>query len=840
MLRVDVLAVHLELEKEWLIVSCTHGTAEEVVHRSTIPTAAADWLARRTAASRPVRLEFKIDANTAAAVHALLPGVTLRSIVGTQIRSGEERLGTLIAGSAQPRRFSKNDVGLLQDCAATIADAVVCSRCRRDSERQTIRTQMALLELAALDKSDFDRVLERLLRTDAEILGVERVGYWSWHSELPGVECEALYHRSRNEYARGITLLARDYPQYFHALREDPVIVAHEARTDPRTSELTDSYLVPAGITSMMDVPVWVHGELAGVVCHEHVGPARRWSMEEREFALSIGHLVSAALEARERKRAEEALRQSEERFRLLMEGVREYAIVMLDAQGRVVSWNAGAERIFGYPAGEIVGRDHSTILAPDETFRREAIDALRTAAERGRAESEGWMARRDGSRFWAHVVVSALRYERGALRGYALLVRDITERRKAEEALRLLSGPLDYQTTLANLARLAVPHLGDVCIIDVLEDDGSIRRRAVATADPSRSDLVQAIERDQPVDTPDATGPAHVIRTGESEMVSDLAEADQRKLPGVERLEPLRALGCASYLCVPLPVRGRILGAMTVLTIGSERKYGPSDRRMVEDFARRAAFAVDNARLYRQAQDAIRMREDVLAIVSHDLRNPLAAIQLNANLLGRLLPEGTDARGRKLVEGILRSTARMERLIRDLLDASRIEAGRLVLERQRHSVVALVQEAVEMLRPLANQHSVRLDMDVPSRPCEVLCDRERILQVLSNLVGNAIKFTPAGGLVTIGIECRPSEVQVSVRDTGIGIPESSLPRLFERYWQARESEHRGAGLGLFIARGIVEAHGGRIWAESKVGQGSVFSFTLPVNNRPAAATMSW
>jgi signal transduction histidine kinase len=277
--------------------------------------------------------------------------------------------------------------------------------------------------------------------------------------------------------------------------------------------------------------------------------------------------------------------------------------------------------------------------------------------------------------------------------------------------------------------------------------------------------------------------------------------------------------------MIVPMAARGRVLGAMTFATTGAGRRYGQADLEMAQHLARRSALAVENARLYAEAQRAIRARDDVLAIVSHDLRNPLHAIGMASNLLAR--PGAPPSRVRAHAAAIERATRRMGRLIRDLLDSSRLETGRLVLERQAAQVGVLLAEAVAILAPLAAEKPITLVLASAAEGLEVYCDRERLLQVLSNLIGNALAFTAAGGTVTISAEADGAYVRFSVQDTGVGIPVEHQRRIFDRYWRSRESR-QGTGLGLAIAKGIVEAHGGRIWVESSPGEGATFRFTLP------------
>jgi len=272
----------------------------------------------------------------------------------------------------------------------------------------------------------------------------------------------------------------------------------------------------------------------------------------------------------------------------------------------------------------------------------------------------------------------------------------------------------------------------------------------------------------------------------------------------------------------------GRILGAVTFVMAASGRRYDADDLAMAEELARRAALAVDNARLYKEAQAATRARDEMLGVVAHDLRNPLNTIMMASDLVMELPADAGIGRSRKSVEMIRRAADRMNRLIQDLLDVKRIEGGRLSVEPRPESISAVVCEAVEMLRPLATGAAITLSTELPGDLPQALLDPPRIHQVLSNLVGNSIKFTPPGGSITVMAEALGDDVRVSVIDTGPGIPPEQISHLFGRYWQGNRNDRRGIGLGLAISKGIVEAHKGRIWVESTPGQGSRFHFTVP------------
>ncbi len=413
-------------------------------------------------------------------------------------------------------------------------------------------------------------------------------------------------------------------------------------------------------------------------------------------------------------------------------------------------------------------------------------------------------------------------------------LPSEFPARQRAEilaEATAALASSLGYDETLERVAQLAVPVLADWCVVDLVDDDGPLRRVSVAHRDPGKLELVRAWACRFPAGWGPSQGVPEVIRTGEPELVTDIPD---ELLVGASRdpadLEALRALGLASYLIVPLVARDRRLGALTLVSAESGRRYGAADVELARELARRAALAVDNARLYAEAQRAAHAREHLLAIVSHDLRNPLTSIGLFASLLRA---GARDPHAAKQLESILGAVDRMKRLIGDLLDTSAIQNGHLALARAATDPAALIAEAVEAQRALADAKQIALAHEARAGRA-VDCDPGRIAQVLGNLIGNAIKFCRPGDSIRVTLDEEQGHARLVVADTGPGIAAHDLPHIFEPYWTTQGDASKGSGLGLYICKGIVEAHGGRIRADSRPGQDTRLSFTLPLAAPPA------
>ena len=437
--------------------------------------------------------------------------------------------------------------------------------------------------------------------------------------------------------------------------------------------------------------------------------------------------------------------------------------------------------------------------------------------------------------------VTEARRYERERAE---LLDREREARGRAEraeagqrflsEATAILSSSLEYERTLELVTTLAVPRLADSCAVDLQDEEGRVRTVSVAHEDPAKLQTAKLLAEKYPIGSTSPFGAPEAIQTGRPQMETDV---DDERLLAIaqneEHLGILRALGLTSYIVVPISSRGTVLGALTLATVReSGRRYGPSELEIAEHLGRRAGLAIENARLYRGSQEAIRLREQVLAIVSHDLRNPLSVVTMAATAIVRRARELGEARLMRRAESVERSASRMERLIADLLDMASIEAGRLKVELSPQLVEGLVREAIEFQLPIASEHGIELAAEMDVGGAQVDGDRERILEVFSNLLGNALKFGRRGDRITVRARRVGGEVRVSVADNGPGIPAAEQPHIFEAYWSAERNGQKGTGLGLFITKGIIEAHHGRLWVESEPGRGSEFVFTLPITRR--------
>lgn len=551
--------------------------------------------------------------------------------------------------------------------------------------------------------------------------------------------------------------------------------------------------------------------------------------------------VVSVLVEAHDvtwRVRSEAALRASEAKFSGIL-SIAADAIISVDDAMRIVHFNQGAEHIFGYPASHAIGMTLDMLLP--ERFRTvhgahiAAFGRSHDNARRMGERREIFGLRRDGTEFPAEASISRLDLPTGRL--FTVVLRDVTERKRIEQNQRFLvsaSTQLARSLELDRAAHIAVQipvdYLADIALIDLVED-GRFVRFVSEAADPEIDAAVHALVETIHLTWDSPSRVIDVIRSGQAELLNDLSDQWlEAHVQNEAELRAARGLRLQSAMLVPLLARGVVAGAMTFGRVAPGAPYDEFDLTLAQDLASRVALSLDNAVLYGQAQLATRARDDVLGVVSHDLRNPLSAIAMCTRALLEQLPPEREAQ-RELLRTAYDSTQWMHRMIQDLLDVSSIEAGKLAVERRREDVDVLIERTLSMFEREADQRGVRLvHVDGHGVP-PVLADADRIVQVLANLVGNAMKYTPSGGSITLSTEPAGGDVALTVSDTGAGIPPEHLAHIFDRYWQARRSSaKRGAGLGLAISRGIVEAHGGRITVESSVGEGSTFRFTLPAS----------
>lgn len=511
-------------------------------------------------------------------------------------------------------------------------------------------------------------------------------------------------------------------------------------------------------------------------------------------------------------------------------------AIICVDESQKIIFFNEGAESIFGYSADEIMGqplerlipeRFRATHSSHVRAFGRSPVKARRMG-ERGQILG----LRRNGEEFPAEAAISHLGSE--GQRVYSVVLRDVTDRRRAHETQRFLAeagetlaSSLGADETLRNVARLAVPRLAEACVVHAFYG-GNFHGVAVAHVDPVRAAELERQRTEHPIDLTGDHPVAHVIRTLRPIVVtgSDDSSTDLSELR--EHLRDIFVGEISAAIVMPLSARDQLLGAIGMYR--EKGRYDSNDVFLAEELARRAAVAIDNARLHDLVHAGVQARDDMIGIVSHDLRNPVNAVKmLTGVMLNRERDEPLPADMADYASVIRQAAEQMDGLISDLLDVTRVEAGRLAVDLKRENTEELLSDALRTLAPVTSEKSITLRLNAPDDLPDVMADRERIGQAISNLVGNAVKFSPSGGEIIVRVAILDHEVLFSVSDKGKGMSPEQLSHAFDRFWQSSRTDRQGAGLGLAITKGIVEAHGGRIWAESSPDAGSTFYFTLPI-----------
>jgi PAS domain S-box-containing protein len=508
---------------------------------------------------------------------------------------------------------------------------------------------------------------------------------------------------------------------------------------------------------------------------------------------------------------------------------------------GVVTFINGAAIALLGCEGQEIIG-GHGVEFGHVETLAGDLVEspvavAMRTGEP---VRSDAHMIKRpDGARFAASYTASPIRRD-GRVTGAVIAFDDINERRRAQEtgqflleAGAALSASLESTAVTRALAMVGVPLLGEICLVDVLSTHDQLLRTAWAPSlsgspdgDTGELDADFGVGQRSPMFS---AAVFEVIATGKPSRI--VVEPGAPIQDGELALATRR--GIRSFLIVPLTLGRRKVGALTFCCT-TERRPDEHDVVLAEGLALRGAIAIEHARLFEQARQAVALRDQTLAIVSHDLRGPLGTIVMAAGMLGD--PElAADPQMSKLAVGKIDLAAtRMERMIGDLLDFASIEAGKLAIVTRPQDVAEILHEAVSSFEQAARQLDVKLTASSQAMPA-VQCDRGRILQVIGNLVGNALKSVKAGATVRLHAELHEGVAVWSVADTGPGIPHAEQRRLFERYWRSPDATYKGTGLGLAIAQGIVDAHGGTIWVNSDPGHGATFFFTVPLALAQAA-----
>ena len=572
---------------------------------------------------------------------------------------------------------------------------------RRDLDRGVAR---ALVELSKAIGTDWDASIRRIVKFDAELLCVERVNFWTLCESSASIYCDVGYIASLQSFEHGATLFESDIPEYFAALRTDRMLDMYDVWTDTRCRGLRD-YCASRGITSMLDIPVRVEDRLSGVLCHEYIGPPKRWSANEEELAVSIGQIVAFALSASAQTRVEGARR-------------------------RAAFLDAFAHGLSSLDAHEI-GEQAVSMVVP------------------GVAASILWVLSRDG-------VLECLAFKHHDPEKHALLA--------------------EY-----------------------------FRSKGCA---PLSSSAVQ-----------------RVVRQGQSLCIPDLSAMVQEYGFGPTERALIQKLAIRSVLVAPLTAGGRTFGAMTFAV--EDGRVDAGCLTLAQNIADRVAAALENARLYEIAREAIRARDELLVIAAHELRTPLTSLQLRTAHQLRMAERRGDPEETARSEAMARDVRRFAAVVDHMMEALNVRSQGVALACSSCDLARLVREAVTRLAPRTRAAGVSISLEGDAS-VEGRWDAQQLRKVVDALLDNAIKFGK-GEPISLSVRADGAAAQLSVHDRGIGIAGDRLSAIFDPFGRAVPKEHFGGlGLGLYIARAIVEAHGGSLTVTSRPGEGSTFVVRLP------------
>jgi PAS domain S-box-containing protein len=577
-------------------------------------------------------------------------------------------------------------------------------------------------------------------------------------------------------------------------------------------------------IRSLAFIPLLSRGRLIGKFM---VYFDREHALDPEDFELAraiAGHVGFAV----ERMRGEDKLTLYREIFAHSSD-----AIAIIGTDGRYLEQNMAHQELIGYGDGEIRGRtpelhlgveryqEVASFLEAQGLYRKDVISTTKSGVQLD-IELSAFTVRDGGGAPVCHVGIK----------------RDISQRKRMEEALQFLAAAsaaldrsLDYQATVENLAGLTVPYLADWVVVETVGPDGSLRPVASIHVDVKRAELLVELVAlraatatpEGPIQDKAALAPRRL--SGAADLLTELARGDFRAA------ELLARIGAASAMVVPLRARGRVLGRMTL--VSARRIYMDRDLALADDLSRRGATALDNARLYGEVQESDRRKEEFLAVLAHELRNPMTPLLTCLELMRSGHPDQDSiARWREIMERQVRNLAR---LVDDLLDVSRITRGKIELRKQSIDLAVIGARAVETTRPLIQSRGISLGVSIPPG-LKLYADPLRVEQILANLLNNAAKYTPEGGRVDLEGEGDGVGVTLRVRDNGVGIDPDLLPRLFDLFQQGGNASG-GLGIGLTLVRTLVELHGGGVRASSAgPGRGSEFEIRLPVGEAPPAS----
>ena len=602
------------------------------------------------------------------------------------------------------------------------------------------------------------------------------------------------------------------------------------------------------GLKSYMGVPLIARNKVIGAITFSSVQSNRYYTKADLAFAEEVGKRIAIALdnsrlyreaetEIAERKATEDQLKTHQERLQMIQTAVNlgsfEYDIV-----NNKLYWSPELKVLYGLPPDQEIKKieQWNKLILPEDR-KLISIEAENQQKNSDITEVEYRIVWPDKSIHWIYSKSRIFKNHAGLpVRSVGINI-DITQRKNMElnfgflaEASKVLSSSLDYQTTLNAVARLAVPTIADWCGVDIVNLDGSVEQVAVVHKDPKKVKWAKELRKRQPVDMNAEGGLQTALKTGKAQIYPHITEEMIRASTKTKKEYTLiKSLGLTSVMIVPLFTQGTPIGAISFITTDNKRHYTKTDLSMAEELAARASLAIENARLYKGSQDAISLRDDFISVASHELKTPVTSVKIFTQVLQHHSQQIGDAKAVNHLQKMNRQLDKLTELIYNLLNISKIQAGRMEYKLQLFDFDKMIKEVAEVHQHTASHHKLMVKGHTGQM---VYGDEDRLGQVLSNLVSNAIKYSPSADRVEIKLSKKQNNIIVAVRDFGIGMAKEHLTKIFERFYRVYDTTDKtfpGLGIGLYISSEIIKRHNGRLWVESHAGKGSTFYFSLPV-----------
>ena len=687
-----------------------------------------------------------------------------------------------------------------QSFSAFIRDLSERKRAAGEAEARAAQIRLhrnVLLELARLDQSSFSDTLKQVLQASAATLGVERVSYWSYSPDQSEITRDMLVLNSCGEVVTGGTaasLRARDFPEYFSALGRGKPIVASEASRHVETSEFKDDYLPSHGITSMLDVSVWFRGAMVGVICHEHVGPQRVWTAEEVDFASAIATMVAMALQASTRHSLLQALRRSEQKYRHVVDYAGE--AIAVAQHGMIRFANPKCAEISGYTLKELEAIPFLQLVHPEDRRRVGENYQKRLAGQSAEDHYSYRIVQKSGEIAWLQF--SAARIEWEGEPAILTFLSDITERNRLQQRLG--------ETLREREAILETAVVGIVFI----------QFGAIKWINPVLEQRMLGYAK------------AELIgRRGEDTFRNrdDWSRFLQACLPVMERGEgfetelQMRRKDGSLFWCI---FSGRAIDPADLDKGSIWSLVDISERKRAEDEVRGAL---------NKERELNELKSRFVAMTSHEFRTPLAAILSSVELLEDYASRLAESERAELTANVKNAVKRMTQMLDQVLLIGKVDADRLEYNPSALKIEEFCRGVLSEVRSsLSARHQLSFEFRGATR--HAVLDPQLLRRILSNLLVNAVKYSPDGGRVSLDVVCTKNEVTFSVSDEGIGVPEADRPRLFEAFHRARNIGNiSGTGLGLAIVKRCVDLHGGEINFTSEDGKGTCFVVRIPIGD---------